>query len=494
MIDRFHVVLSKLESDRRYQYLLLGAITLLAAGLRFYKLGEWSFWFDEVFNTNRALNNYKDLESIIQTTVSHKFLPLSIILSGPVVNALGNSEWNARLVPAIIGIISVPILYFPTRRLFGWGVGLITALLLALSPWHIYWSQNARFYTALLLLYTLALFAFFIAIEYDRPGYILIGFFLLYLATSERFLALWAIPVVASYFLILKLAPYDKPPGFRARNLFLIILLPVIAVGVIEIFSLLTTGSGRFFSRSFFSDFEFFLMYRGDDPFRLLSFTAFNIGFPLMCLGFFSGVYLLTKRNRAGFFFFIAAMVPVILLLLLNPFVFTKDRYVFVSLFGWLILAAVAVKELLAQSQSNTKLLATGVLLLLVADAASTDLLYYNVNNGNRRDWKGAFALIEEQMEDGDVLVSFWPDLAEYYMGQKGISWQDINPDIVVKSDKRYWFAIDSETIWANPEMVSWLGQNGELIDVKYLRTPEDLFLHIYLYDPDQAETSSRFN
>ena len=475
---------AKIDNNPVYQYGLLAAITLLAAILRFYKLGEWSFWFDEVFTLNRALNSYNDFEAVVQTTLSHKFLPLSIILSGSAVNILGTSELNARLVPAIIGIISVPVLYFPTKKIFGWRVAAIATLLLALSTWHIYWSQNARFYTSLLFFYSLALFAFYFAIERDRPLYILIGYVLLYLAFSERFVAMWFVPVIACYLIVLKIAPFEKPAGFRARNVLLIVLLPVIAIGIIEIISLLTTGSARFFTESFFSDFEFFLLYRNDDPVRLLYLIAINTSFPAMCLAFFSGIYLVVKKSRPGLFFFIAAMIPVILIVLLNPFIFTKDRYVFLTLFSWLILTAIAVRELFAHIKGNAKILAAGVLILLIVSAAGSNLLYYGVNNGNRRDWKSTFAKIESQAEEGDEFVSFWPKLTEYYLGEEGLDWQNVNPEMILNSSNRFWFVLDSETVFSNEAMKLWLDENAELIEVKYLRTPEDLYLRVYLYDP----------
>lgn len=484
MLKHVKPKVAKIDNNPIYQYGLLIAITLLAAILRFYKLGKWSFWFDEVFTLNRALNNYSDFDAVVQTTLSHKFLPLSIILSGSVVNILGISEWSARLVPAIIGIISVPILYFPTKKIFGWRAAAIAALLLALSSWHIYWSQNARFYTALLFFYTLALFAFYFAIERDRPLYILIGYLLLYLAFSERFVAMWFVPVIATYLIVLKIAPFEKPAGFRVRNVLLIVLLPVIAIGIIEIISLLTTGSARFFTESFFSDFEFFLLYRNDDPARLLYLIVFNISFPATCLAFVSGIYLIVKKSRPGLFFFIAALIPVILIVLLNTYIFTKDRYVFLTLFSWLILTAVAVKELFAQTKGNAKLLAAGILILLIVSAASSSLLYYGVNNGNRRDWKNTFAMIEWQAKEEDVVVSFWPKLTDYYLGEEGLEWQNVNPEMILNSSNRFWFVLDSETISANETMKSWLDENAELIEVKYLRTPEDLYLRVYLYDP----------
>ena len=80
---------------------------------------------------------------------------------------LGVNEWNARLIPALLGVVSLPLLYFPIKKMFNPLVSLVAVLLLAFSPWHLYWSQNARFYVALLLFYTLALFLFYLGLEED---------------------------------------------------------------------------------------------------------------------------------------------------------------------------------------------------------------------------------------------------------------------------------------------------------------------------------------
>jgi len=483
MIGRISARLSQLEANPIVQYGLLVAITLLAAVLRFYKLGEWSFWIDEIFTVNRAQIHYGTLELIVRNATPVKnWVPISVISTAGALKVLGTSEWSARLVPAVIGIISVPALYFPIKRLFNTRIALVAALLLAVSTWHIFWSQNARFYTSLMLLYSLALFAFFWGLERDRPAYLVIGMLLFYLAVSERLFGLFLVFVLLCYLVLLKLLPFGEPPGFRLRNL-LILSIPGLAAAVFEGYSLVTTGSSRILG-----DVWWFLLYRTDDPLRMLTFIAFNIGIPLMCFAFFGGLYLLLQRSRAGLLMFIAAVIPVVLILLLNPFIFTKDRYVFVILPSWIILGAVAVAGILDQAKSYGKLLAVGVLVLLLADAAGDNLLYYQINNGNRRDWKGAFALIQERSTEDDIVVLWWPELGNYYLDQEMISWQEIDPDTVAQSGHRYWFVIDSETAFGNREMKLWVEQNAELIDLRYLRTPDDFSLYIYFYDPERSK------
>jgi hypothetical protein len=63
----------------------------------------------------------------------------------------------------------------------------------------------------------------------------------------------------------------------------------------------------------------------------------------------------------------------------------------------------------------------------------------------------------------------------------------DVQPNAVTSSGRRYWFVLDSESVWSTGQIYPWIRQHGELIDVRYLRLPEDISLWIYLYDPARS-------
>jgi 4-amino-4-deoxy-L-arabinose transferase-like glycosyltransferase len=473
--------ITALAGKRWMQYLGLAVITLLAAGLRFYRLGEWSFWIDEIFTINHAMSHFSTIELLLKNIPpSRNWIPVSVILDAQALKLWGVTEWSARLAPALIGVLTIPILYFPTKKLFNPHIALISVLLLTVSAWHIFWSQNARFYTSLMLFYTLALFAFHFGIEQDKPGYLFIFFFFAYLATSERFSALFIFPVVVIYLAALWLLRFEKPKGMNIRNL-LIITVPLLIGGLIEFYSRIVNGESRFLV-----DFTWFFQYRNDDPIRLLGNITFNIGIPLMTLALFSSFFLILRRHRAGLLMTVNAVVPLAMIVAANPFIFTKDRYVFMALFSWMALAAVAIYELFAQTSGRHKWLAVGVLALLLMDAGGDALLYYRTNHGNRAEWKTAFSIIEEQSHPEDIVVAYWPEFGPFYLDREFIQYEDIDVPTLLNSGRRYWFVIDAETIQANPEVVSFLESDARLVDVRYLRTPDDFYLKIYFYDPNQ--------
>lgn len=466
-------------------YVWLVLITLLAAALRFYKIGEWSFWFDEISTINRASTHYSDLNGLVRNIPpATNWIPISVILTGFVMNSLGISEWSSRLVPAVIGIISIPSIYFPAKKEFGTAVGLISVLMLAISPWHIEWSQNARFYSSMMLLSMLASYAFYYAIENDKPVFIYLFLILLYLATSERMTALMIVPVVIIYVLSLKILPFEKPPGLRLRNV-AIIFLAGIAFIVYEIYSLISTGNS-----SLLDTFSVFSPNRGPDPARLLSYILFNIGTPLACLAFFGGIYLLMKKNRSGLFFFLGAVVPIGLLMIANSFMYTDERYAFITLPSWIILGALATKEIFSEIKNQSKVLSIGVLVLLLANAAYGNLLYSLENNGNRLDWRKGFELIQEKSADSDLFVSYWPDLGKYYLGREVLFLADVNPELMSAGGHRVWFVIDNFAVWSVSKTSLWVERHCELILSDEMFVNGSKFLRVYLCEPARIAIS----
>jgi len=307
------------------QYVWLLVITLLAAGLRFYKLGEWSFWIDEVYTVNHATAHFSTPQLILEHLPPNRnWIPVSVILTAQFFNLWGVSEFSARLTAAVIGIITVPVLYFPVRKFFNVRVALVTILLLSVSPWHIEWSQNARGYTSLMLFYWLALFAFYFGVEKDKAIYILLFFIFLYLASSERLIALFILPVLLLYLFIVKFLPMEKPSGLRARNIY-ILLSPALLLVLYQVYNLIQSGNsvvGSIFNEIMTT----FLGRPIESPFTQITFIVFNLGIPLFALAFFSGVYLLLKKNRQGLLITLSAFVPFFLVVLVTPFAFYVYR------------------------------------------------------------------------------------------------------------------------------------------------------------------------
>jgi mannosyltransferase len=460
---------------------LLVAVTALAGLLRFYKLGQWSFWIDEIFTLGRVQAHYSTLEATLRNVPPQtNWIPFSLLFTSGFLQVLGVSEWTVRLAPAIIGTLSVPILYWPVRKYFSIRVALIFALLLAISPWHIQWSQNARFYPALMLFYNLALFATFWGVEEDRPLAILSGIAFFYLALSERILGFFLVPVVISYLLCVWLLPFEKPAGFHLKNLS-ILALPLLIGLIVEGLSWLTAGTSRFFG-----DFGDFIGSAIDSPVRILILIFFSIGLPIVAIAPFSGGWLMWQRSRGGLLLLLAAIVPVFLLISTSAYLFTVERYALITLPAWLVLSAVAVDRLASWLPRHGSWVTAALLTVFLSDAAGSLLMYYQLNNGNRPDWRGAFQYVEQRMEQNDLIVSPWPEIGHYYLGVdtaiEGLN--DIDTKALATGDRRVWFVVDSEAVWFAGRNKQWMEENAELLFVWYLRMREQIDMKVYRYDP----------
>lgn len=461
----------RFKFNSSYQYLLLTIIVGIAAVLRFYKLGEWSFWWDEMFTLRDATNPFQNGLSRI---------PISFALTHIALNQFGVSEWSARFIPALVGVISLPLLYFPIRKIFNVSTALVATLLLAIAPWHIYWSQSARFYSTMLLFYSLALLFFHLGLEKDRPSYLLASLVMLGLAANERLSALLFVPVVVCYVSLVFVLPIEKPSGLNLRNL-IIFLVP----GFI---------GGLFFSWKFVQQpakwFNIF-GWTNNNPVWLLAGVVYYVSIPVICMALLASLYLLVKGDRAGLLFSLGAVIPLLVVMILSLFQYTANRYIFISLTSWLILASVAVTELFHQTPKNSKLLAVGVLAILILVPLSENALYYKYQNGNRDDWKGAFALVNQRKEQDDLVVSSNKQIGNYYLMEGTISMENLDLGKIEGSTKRVWFVEDMNVEPKWPWMHDWLQKNAHLVANfdTHVRA-RNFKMRVYIYDPASMAVS----
>ena len=129
--------------------LYLPLILLVALALRLYQLDGQSLWYDE--GTSVALAQ-QSATTIISSAAADIHPPLYYLLLSGWVQMFGSSELAVRLLSALAGVALVYVTYLTGRRLFGWHAGLAAALLAALSPFQVYYSQEARMYMLATLL------------------------------------------------------------------------------------------------------------------------------------------------------------------------------------------------------------------------------------------------------------------------------------------------------------------------------------------------------
>jgi uncharacterized membrane protein len=139
--------------------------------LRFAGLGNESIWLDEVTS---ILIARMGLPSVVAWTAADIHPPLYYFALHFWLG-LGESEFAVRALSAMLGVWTIAILYTLARELFDTDVALLSALLLALSPMHIWYSQEARMYSMVTAWSLLASYLLVLALR--RPAELMAGRF-----------------------------------------------------------------------------------------------------------------------------------------------------------------------------------------------------------------------------------------------------------------------------------------------------------------------------
>ncbi len=146
-----------LHLRRRWEMYALGGAVLLALALGGHRLAGAALWHDELVHLYVA-------KGILETGWPH--LPsghpygsataYNYLLAGTIA-LLGDGEAAVRAPSVLLSALNVVLVFLLVRRLAGPGTAVVTALLLAVSPWAVAWAREARFYALQQTLYLLLL-------------------------------------------------------------------------------------------------------------------------------------------------------------------------------------------------------------------------------------------------------------------------------------------------------------------------------------------------
>lgn len=150
-------------------------IILLSIVLRVYKLDGVppSLNWDEVaagYNAytiaNWGRDEWGEFLPLVFTSFRDDKHPVHIYLSAPIVKLFGLSDFTTRLSGAIIGVLSVIVIFYLARILFKNDLtALLSALFLAVSPYHLHFSRGLWEVNFALFFFMLGLLLFFLALQ-----------------------------------------------------------------------------------------------------------------------------------------------------------------------------------------------------------------------------------------------------------------------------------------------------------------------------------------
>lgn len=194
----------------------LVGVLALAALLRLVTLGRQSLWFDEAFTPTHVLHSGlgATLRAVAHTENTP---PLYYIVDWAWTRVLGTGEVALRSLSAVAGLALVGVAWWVGRELHSRRCGLILALLVAVNPLYLWYSQEARAYALFALLGAVSLGFFLRARRLDSGGSLAAWAIVCILALATHYFAA---------FLIIGEAAWLLAAGPRRRT-----LIAVAAVG-----------------------------------------------------------------------------------------------------------------------------------------------------------------------------------------------------------------------------------------------------------------------
>ena len=368
----------------------------LALGLlRFFKLGEWSLWMDEALTLTDAQR--------IADGGLHNPIGYGLVVGFAQLFSEHPSEALLRLLPALAGWACLPLSYWAFRPLLSRRAAAGATLLLALSPWHLFWSQSARFYTLAQALCLMGTGAFVRGLWGGRLKLAAVGISLV--LASALFHISGALVVGA--LLVASFAPRllksQRPRGFDATALrvcvpamLLLLCVSPWALGWLQ---------------------HHIEQKPNADLFHFILTCCYFFG-PSLLAGCVYGAWVAMGERTASQVFLLAAPFTVLSALsLVGLRALVSAQYAF-CIFPFLCaLAAGAI-----DSRTIPSRLRSAWILVLALPLLAGDFLYLTSREGERPRWREAWEYVASQREPGDLVIGMGAQVGEHYLGGRNPS------------------------------------------------------------------------
>ena len=483
----------------RNNYLLF-LIFLLGLVLRIYDLCSESMWLDEGYSVAVAK---LDLVALIKQNFlsDYNHPPLYNAILHYWVLIFGDSEFASRLPSAIFGSFSIIAIYMVGRLAFNKNVGLLAALILATSIFHIKYSQEARSYSLLVFL-TLLSYYFYLKIVSSKKrlyflGYILSSVLLLY-THYFGFLIVAAqnIFFFTEYLGSRKVGELGLKKWLESQVVLFLLYIPGFVKLVITIIH--TEGGGWRPETSLLDILKYFGSYSGS----VSLFILFLIFSSLSILGLRQfkdkiGLKAILKpieeyseklplsNSNCVYLLVLWLFIPIALPYLVSLFTFP------ILILRYTIMGSPALYLLVAKGIDNfvnrKVMVLVGALILVFS--------YFNIEEYQKSikktQWRETIAYIENNAGYGDSVVVYPYHLkyvANYYLERKDLHLNSLTDPFLLGTD------ISSKNLWAvtriknemveqakNEMLEQALGENYDLLSQKIFKSWKvDLKLYKY--------------
>lgn len=413
------------EMSNRSYCAYLGLIAIVGTSLRLWDLDGITVWSDEIYSAREAINVYQlNFIPAFEGLIGHVAVMLGLLASGADLRSVDPGDFGAfraagitpaalRLVPALIGSLSVPLLATLSRKFLGVRQSLVLALLLAIAPWHLYWSQSGRFYVTQFLFYTVAFILYYEATEAQSLKKLVLAMFFFVCAFNVQYTSFVFIPIMAADWLISRLT--TSPVRLSAKAFAVVgfaiaccAAMPLLLLFVVDTY--LTSHFGP----------------PGNPPWHI-AFAIVVFVHPVAVLTAFTGsMTQLPKRNR--WYLLMGAFLPIVVMSALSFRSYSGSRYAFVCLYPMLALCAAGIVRIYDEMVPKLpRPVAALPFLLVFGTYLLVDVNYYAFNRGFRPQWAPAADFVRSQYVPGEKVAVSLQHVGSYLL-------EDLGDDVVMST------------------------------------------------------------
>jgi len=391
------LMIKKALLNSRYLQILI-AVTFVGLFLRFYQITSNCLWLDEAYTYFFSKNTFIDIWFI---TVYGEFSPPLFYWIEHFMLYLGNNEFILRFAPAVLGTCTIPLMYFLGKEFMDRNCGIIMAALLTFSPFHIFYSQEARAYTTMLFFFTFALIFYLRALRNnDWKSWVFFGLLSGLAVWSHYFafipvLLLFGIAVCLNIRKIRDEVRFIIPLSKGAFSFFVVSLPLLFVVG--DLFHEKTKTAPTWGYQGLKLIFETLHNLSG-----YLSGHTIGIVMIVFLALFVIGVLTIFVIERDKAFFLLAMiLIPLALCWGLSYRMPMEERYLFYLIPFYFMGIAASYRTIfkLAKSKRGVYLF----ILVLVVLPMPVLMSYYQTPV--KSDWRGLSLTIRENVQPGDFIV-----------------------------------------------------------------------------------------
>lgn len=383
----------------KYKYeLLVLIITLIGGCMRIYHLTDQSLWLDEVFTYNVAQLSFVQIWNFtvstfdVHPTIFYWLEHIALLV-------FGNTTFALRIFPAIFGTLTIPLFYYIGRELTdSKPFGILMSVILTITTFHIYHSQDARMYSLYVFFFSLALYYLIKFYHSNKVTHSLIAFLCVALCVYTHFTGL----LVGAILVLLSLIMRNKNMIYGSIA-FVLACLPILPTIISVIF--LTPGN------PFYIEGGRVVAFVGMDAVirtitYLLGSSSFSIIlFLLSILGIFR---FFEKNYKLSLFFITFLIISFITIGVLSYKIPLEPRHFIYLLPIIIILIAYGIESMYSMLHNKYQTLPAYVfisLFVLLLLLVNIPMLSFYYTENTKSDYKGLSEKLTYITNDNNIVI-----------------------------------------------------------------------------------------